>query len=558
MKITSFGFLLYFLPVMLAGYYLLGPIKKARNIWLILCGLGFYFLNGIEYAVLVAALAVMNHVFGYAINKFQEKAIASNTVLAAKDAVRKAKRAARNVMQISVIANLIPLLVLGSLPRIIGNFTPLFNVEQPASFMAPFGLAFFALQGISYTVDIFRGKVKWNPNIVPTLVYFTYFPTAFAGPVIKYHEVEGQLENREINFDKISEGICRLVVGLAKLCIIAEPLLAVSRLVTDRSNMSGIYSSAPISLMLAGLASCIIGMYHLFSGFSDVAIGLGKMLGFTLPENFKHPHMATTVSTYWQRCYSTLTGWFDEYVYDSLSKNRKNNDMMVLHMLIVWLLIGGWAGASLPSLIFGFWNFVFLLFEKVVEMKEKKTKTLLRHLYVMIVAVVSVIALNTSGLYQFTLYISNLTGMKNYGFYSDFAIRLLIEYWPVLLAGLIATFPIGTKFRQLAFKSAGSVDSKSSSSKSNALYKARHSHKSKHPQPAKEKKACRAARYKACHSHKSKDPQPQPVKEKSGFFGVVYTVIYPLVMVVLVALIVLRLSGVSYDPTQLFTTYLWS
>ena len=160
-------------------------------------------------------------------------------------------------------------------------------------------------------------------------------------------------------------------------------------------------------------------------------------------------------------------------------------------------MIGLWTGPNLPHIIFGFWNFVFILFEKVVEMRERKNKTLFRRLYVMIVAVVSVIALNATGMYQFTLYISNLFGMQGYGVHSDFAVNLLNEYWPVLLAGLIAAFPVGTKLRQLAV-------------------------------------------------------------EKNGFFNAVYTVFYPVAMMILVALIVLELSGVGYDPAQLFSTYLWS
>ena len=496
MKITSFWFLLYFLPVMLAGYYLLTCFKKLRNIWLALCGLSFYFLCGIEYAVLAAVLTVVNYTIGFALSRLTAKA--TDTSLSADRAAKeRLKKTARNIMVLSVAVNLAPLFAFVFIPRLFPAIPFPFGFASPFSYIVHFGIAFLSLQGISYTTDIVRSKVEWNPNIISTVVYFTFFPAAFAGPIIKYHTVADQLENREINFDKISEGICRLVVGFAKLCIVAEPLLAVSHLITERSNMSGIYSSAPISLMLLGLVSCVIGMYHFFSGFSDISIGIGKMLGFSLPENFRHPQLATTVTTFWQRCYGSLTEWFDEYVYDSLSKKRSNNDMMVLHMLVTWLLIGIWAGPSVPSIIFGFWNFVFILFEKVVEMKEKKKKTLFRHLYVMTVAVVSVIALNTSGLYQFTLYISNLSGMKGYGFYSDFALRLLMEYWPVLFAGLIAAFPIGTIFRQLASRT-------------------------------------------------------------SGILSAVYTVVYPIAMLVLAALILLSLSGVSYDPTQIFSAYLWS
>jgi len=169
---------------------------------------------------------------------------------------------------------------------------------------------------------------------------------------------------------------------------------------------------------------------------------------------------------------------------------------MVLNMLCMWLLIGLWTGPGLSHLIFGFWNFVFILFEKVVEMKEKKTRTLFRCLYVMIVAIVSVIALNAGGLYQFTLYISNLFGMKGYGVYSNFAMQLLKEYWFVILAGIISACPTGTTLRKMS-------------------------------------------------------------AEKAGVFNIIYAVCYPIVMAGLVALVVFQLSGIHYEPAQMLRTFLW-
>ena len=495
MVITSFSFLLYFLPIMLVGYFLLSSFKKARNIWLVLCGLAFYFLNGIECLILLVAIALLNYIMGFAMNQIANK-VSNPNLKAVRAGKEKVHKSVRGIMALSVFINITPIIILVVLPQLFGN--PPYGIEYSlmSSFMAPFAIAFLTLQGISYTADIYRGNVKWDSNILNTLVYFTMFFVVFAGPIIKYHEMAPQIEDRKSTFDKTASGIGRLVIGLAKLCIIAEPLLAISKMVTDTSNMSGVYSSAPISLMLVGLACCVIGMFHFLSGFNDVAVGIGRMLGFTLPENFRHPHLALTVTAFWQRCYCTLTDWFDEYVYSALSKRRSNNDRMVLHMLLIWLLIGLWIGPTIPHLIFGFWNFAFLLFEKIVEMREKTKVPGLRSLYVMIVAVISVIALNSSGMYQFTLYISNLVGMKGYGFESGLALVLLQEYWPLLLVGLIASFPIATKIKQLA-------------------------------------------------------------ESKKGFHSTAYSILYPIAMVILVVLIVLRLSGVSFDPTQIFNTFMW-
>ena len=495
MELVNFGFLLYFLPIMLVGYYLFA-FQKVRNVWLVLCGLAFYFLNGLASVALVVVISMLNYLLGFAISRSLAASVESPHKTA-KTARERAKSVAKALIRLSIFINVLPLFLFILLPQILHDLPFGLRVDLPFSIIVPFGIAFLALQGISYTADIYLGKVKWSANIVNVLVYFTFFPAAFAGPIIKYHEIADQLDNRQVTFDKIADGISRLVVGMAKLCIIAQPLLSISSIITERSNLSGLYTGAPASLMLLGLLSSVIGMYHFFSGFSDVAIGIGKMLGFEIPENFDHPHLATTMSAFWQRCYRSLTGWFDEYVYDVLAKKRSNNDQMVLHTLLMWLLLGIWTGPNLPHIIFGFWNFVFILFERVVEMQEKKKKKLFRRIYIAIVVLVSVTALNTTDMYEFTLYISNLFGMKGYGFRSDFAMRLLTENWWILLVGFLTSFPIATALKP-------------------------------------------------------------SITARNWFYRALYTLIYPAVMVLLVLLIVIRLSGISYDPTQLFNTYLWS
>ena len=494
MEMTSFSFLLYFVPVMLVVYFLLGRFRTAQNAWLSLCGLGFYLLNGIWCAIVFVFFAGFNYLVGFWFNGYISKSAQEGRTM--RRSKRQYMSALRRIMVFSVFVNLLPLLGFVYLPAMAGSMSGWFDLALPDFPAAPLGVAILTLQGISYTVDIYRGRAQWNPRIADTFVYFSFFPTLFAGPIIKFREVAGQITDRRVTLEKVAEGFCRFVVGLAKICIIARPLMSLSDIITDRSNLSALYASAPVSLMLLGLAAAMIGMYHFFTGFSEIAIGMGKILGFAYPENFKHPQLAATVTGFWKRCYISLTAWFDEYVYDPLDQGRKNSDRMVLYMLIMWLLLGLWIGPGLPHLIFGFWNFVFILVERIVEVRSEKSKNPLRHLYVIVVLIVSVIALNTSGTYQFTLYISNLLGMKSYGFRSDFALYLLKENWIVLLLGLICSFPLATKIKGWA--------------------------------------------------------------EKSKFFGFVYAVFYPLVMLALAAVTVLKLSGNNYDFVQQMNTLLWS
>ena len=486
MQMTDFSFLLYFLPAMLLGYFLLSSSRKAQNLWLVFSSLLFYSFGNYIYLIFLLVLTIANYYLGYAVHKYR-----------GEKQEKQEKQFAKRILQLACVLNALPLLFYVHLHPWLDSIFSLVKVSVPEFPVAPFGIAFLALQGISYVVDIYRGKVEWNPRFADTALYFTFFPPLQAGPIIRYHDVAQQIEKRKVELDKIIVGLCRFVIGLAKVVLLAQPLSVIANIAFEQSNLSGIYTTVPVSLALLGLVAYGLALFHYLSGFSDLVIGLGRVVGFVYPENFNQPVKSISLTTFWQRFYISLYAWFDEYVYKSLSKQRINNDYMVLHMLLMWLLIGLWLGPGIPKILFALWIFFFLILERIIEFDNKRNKSPLRKVYVAFVVLISLVAIKTDSIYQFTLFISNLFGMKNNGFHSELAQLLFKENWLVLLIGLVCLLPLTDELRQ-------------------------------------------------------------HVESKNSIIGNALYLFYPLVMLALVALVMIQISSISYDPGQLLNFRLWS
>lgn len=482
MQMTSFSFLLYFLPIMLCGYFLLLSSRKWQNIWLVLCGVAFYAFGGVAYAAVLLGLAAANYFLGRAGQR-------------ERDSGKTGKR----FVAIACAVNLFPLVFFKYLHPAVDAIAGLFGATVPEFPAAPLGISFLALQGISYAIDLYRGTVPWDSNFFNSALYFTFFPALPAGPVIRYHDIAKQIPERTISLSNVVKGLPRFIVGLAKVVLLAAPVMAVAEIIFSQSNLSGIYTSVPASLAWLGLLASLIGIYHYYSGYSDMAIGLGKMLGFRIPENFDHPHLASSVTAFWKRCFSSLARWFDEYVYQPLDKSRghANNDRMVLHTLIMWLLVGIWIGPGVPNIVLGFCCFLFIVVERIIEIDVSSKGGVIRHCTVLLFMLIVGLSLQTDTLYQFALYASNLLGMRGAGFSSEFALFLLGDYWLVLLLGVICSFPIGTGLRRYA-------------------------------------------------------------KQRGGAVSVVYSLGHVAAVFALAALIVISISGSSYDPSRFVWHYLWS
>ncbi|MDL2318320.1 hypothetical protein LJC74_04435 [Eubacteriales bacterium OttesenSCG-928-A19] len=479
MELTGFSFLLYFFPVMLLVHCALRFSTRAQNVWLVICSAAYFLLNQyFSLLFLLAGLIVANYMLGFWVQRQQ-------------DAGKKGKIG----VILACILNLLPLFLDRILEPAINVVAGLLDLQIPVFPRMPLGGAFLALQGISYIVDIYRAKARWDKSIINSALYFAFFPPLHAGPILRYHSVALQLKQRKICLDDVAKGLSRFIVGLAKLVLLARPTLSITEIIFGQSGLSGIYTTVPVSLALLGLLACVLSIYYYFSGFSDLVIGLGKMLGFAYPENFDHPQLAPSVNSFWKRCYTSLLAWFDEYVYQSLSSKRTNNDRMVTHTLIMWLLIAVWLGFGLPKIILAIWSVLFIVVERIIRVDETKF-SILHHFSVLIYMLIAAIAFQTDSMYQFTLFISNLFGMRNNGFVSSLAGTLIKENWLVLAVGIVCSFPIGTKLRQ---------------------YAQRH---------------------------------------RNLLSGII-SLAYPVAMVLLLALTVLSVSASSYDPYQIIYAHLW-
>ena len=479
MSMTNLSFILYFLPAMLVVYFILSFSVKAQNLWLVISSLAFYTLGNYVYVPLLVFMTGLNYFMARLTHIRRQKEVPIKAVVC-----------------LAVAANLLPLFIFRYLGPLMDSVLGLFGAEAPEMPTAPLGIAFLALQGISYVADIARGKVQWDKNPINACLYLVFFPFMQAGPLLRHHEVAAQLEHRKFHLGSALEGVCRLVVGLGKVIILGSPLLRVADIVFERSSNSGIYTAVPVSLALLGLAALTIGSYHYLSGFSDLVMGLGGILGFAYPENFNYPVLASSMILFWKRSYISMVAWFEEYVYLPLGKRRSNNDHMVLHLMIMWMLIGIWLGPGIPNIIFGFISFMVILIEHIVELPEKESKNPLRHLYVIFAVLLSLIALKSESMYQFATFIGNLFGMRNNGFPSEMAAILLHDCWSLLVVGLAACFPISPKLRQWG-------------------------------------------------------------QAQDGIVGKVVYALYPVAMLTIVALLFIAVAGDSYLPSQLTHLYLW-
>lgn len=397
---------------MIGIYMLVGFSKnstQARNIWIIICSIIFYAFADLKFVLLFVCYALIHYVAGkYMLH------------------MKKTKDFPAVIMLMAICGIDVLLFVLWR-----------FFAEPP------FGFAFLTLKGISYVNDIYRDEKEKSPKFTTALVYILFFPVFKAGPLIKYKDMEEQIEERKITRDKFLQGIRRFVIGLAHVIILATPLLQISDYAFTQSNMSRMYDAVPISLMIVSTFCLLFALYHYYVGYSDMVLGLGGMLGFELMENFKTPILSISVSDLWERCYISLKSWFEEYIYKPLEKKQDNNDKMVIFTLLMWLALGLWLGGNSSKILFGVWMFVFIIWEKVTEFDNplRKKNKIIRFIYIIVVMFIGVIMLKANSSYELTMYLGNLFGLRDNGFFSELALLLLKENWLIILIAFLTMFP---------------------------------------------------------------------------------------------------------------------
>lgn len=365
MVFSSTIFLCVYLPLVLLGYYICP--KKGRNLFLLIVSLVFYAWGEPKYVFLMIFSILVNYIFGRLMDKHREN-----------------KKRLKLMLVLSVVIDLGLLSVFKYTDFIITNVNAIFGANFDLLNIAlPIGISFYTFQAMSYTIDVYRDDVRVQKNLIDFGMYITMFPQLIAGPIVRYADVQDQLAERSVTTADFSEGVMRFVVGLGKKVLLANQMGAV---------WSDIYAlGGDVSALMAwtGAIAYTFQIYFDFSGYSDMAIGLGRMFGFKFPENFRYPYQSVSITDFWRRWHITLSTWFKEYLYIPLGGNRRGLARQALNLLIVWSLTGFWHGAGWNFVMWGLYYFVILFIEKLFLLKAlDKLPKFFRHVYALLLIII--------------------------------------------------------------------------------------------------------------------------------------------------------------------------
>ena len=419
MLFSSIEFLFYFLPVALLGYFLMP--RRGKNVWLLAVSLGFYAWGEPKFVVLMVASILLNYVWGLAI-AYSKTALWKKIFLVC-----------------SVLTCLGLLGYFKYADFAVENFNALFGTEIPLpKVILPIGISFYSFQILSYTIDVYRGKVEAQKNPLDFGCYVALFPQLIAGPIVRYIDVDRELENRSTGVDDIHEGVRRFLIGLGKKVLIANQLGAF----VEVFRASGEKSVLFYWLYAIGFS---LHIYFDFSGYSDMAIGLGRIFGFHFPENFNYPYLSASIQEFWRRWHMTLGGWFRDYLYIPLGGSRVSKGKWLRNVLCVWLFTGLWHGAAWNFVVWGLMFAALLLIEKWVPAIQKLPMWL-RHTYVLVLVAISFVVFNAASLSQAAGDIGGMFGFGHVPFVTAETLYYLRSYAVVFVVGIVGSLPFVRSF----------------------------------------------------------------------------------------------------------------
>ena len=419
MVFSSLTFLFAYLPVVMLVYFI-SPLKY-RNFILLLVSLFFYGWGEPIYIFIMIASIVVNWIFAFPINKYRD----TN------------KDKAKIWLILCIVFNL-SLLGFFKYWDFLAGFIPFI---KPVGVSLPIGISFYTFQTMSYPIDLYRKETHIQNSLVNFGAYVSMFPQLIAGPIVRYVDIEKQLNNHPVTETRFYEGIQRFIIGLSKKVLLAnnagKVFEEISRLTIPNQSVASAW---------IGIIAYAFQIYFDFSGYSDMAIGLGKMLGFEFPENFNYPYIAKSITDFWRRWHMTLSYWFRDYVYIPLGGNRKGKKRQIINILIVWLLTGLWHGASWNFILWGLFYGIVLLFEKLFFKKYlDKLPDFFKHLYTIVIVLIAWVLFAFTDLSKGLHYLSLLFGGAK--FINGYAIYFLRDNALLFLICFIASTPIAkTKF----------------------------------------------------------------------------------------------------------------
>ena len=419
MVFSSTTFLFIYLPVVLAVYYLVP--KRWRNLWLFLVNLVFYGWGEPVYILLMIFSIALNYAAGLLIGKH------------ASDRPR-----AKRLLVLDIAANLAMLAFFKYYDLFAATLSLIPGLEVPAlGVTLPIGISFYTFQTMSYPIDVYRADCEPQRSFVTFGTFVALFPQLIAGPIVRYKDVADQLQSRPYELERFSSGVRRFAVGLGKKVLLANNIGMLWDLLSARPA-----ASLTVAGAWMGALAFSLQIYFDFSGYSDMAIGLGRMLGFEFLENFDHPYVSRSVTEFWRRWHMSLGSWFRDYVYIPLGGNRKGLARQLFNILVVWALTGFWHGASWTFLLWGLYYALFLMLEKIFLLKPLRKVPALGTVYTLFVVVCGWVIFDLTDLGDALGYYAAMFG-GGAGWFGAADLFYLKNYAAVFLVSIAACLPLG-------------------------------------------------------------------------------------------------------------------
>ena len=428
MVFSSMVFLCVFLPAAFCLHLLL-PGMRAKNFLLVVASLVFYAYGEPIYVILLVASSAGNYILARLTGECPK--------------IRKL------TMTLAVVINLGLLVIFKYSGFLVETFNSVTGAGIPVpQFRMPIGISFFTFQALSYVIDVYRGDASVQKNFGKVLLYISFFPQLIAGPIVKYHDVEAEINNRKQTPEEIGKGIRRFIAGLSKKVLIANTM----GLVAD--NLFGAAATGitgPGAWL--GAVSYMLQIYFDFSGYSDMALGLGMMFGFHFHENFDYPYISASIREFWRRWHMSLSGWFKEYLYIPLGGNRRGKFRTVVNKMIVFVCTGIWHGASFNFLFWGIYHGFFLMLEEYIPFigkKGGKLKSFFQHVYALLVVCVGFVFFRADTMKQGCFWIREM--FTDFGWKASAKSLTLQQLTPVYLvtlaAALVAAVPVNSMLKK--------------------------------------------------------------------------------------------------------------
>ena len=434
MVFSSLAFLYLFLPIVLSLYFISG--KRMKNIILFVSGLVFYAWGEPVYVLIMILSTVIDYTAGRIMHKYDDKPKIRTLVLL-----------------VSVCMNLGLLSIFKYSSFFIQNVNNIFGTSfNDPQLPLPIGISFYTFQSMSYTIDLYMRNIKVQKNIINFTTYVTLFPQIVAGPIVRYADVEEEIDGRKVSVDMVGYGAGIFLKGLAKKVLLANNI---GMLWTEVKAMD--YSEISAFTAWLGILAFAFQIYFDFSGYSDMAVGLGKILGFNFPENFDYPYMSKSVSEFWRRWHITLGTWFRLYVYYPLGGNRKGLPRTIINLAIVWTLTGLWHGASWNFVLWGMYFGVLIIIEKLFWDILKKIPPAISTIYTFLAVLFGWVLFDTNTLTDAARYLKAMFGGTGIGI-DSLSLYQLSSYFIIMIICIFAstdlfkTFVNGIKEYKITFR----------------------------------------------------------------------------------------------------------